>query len=232
MADESSSPDLSRMSFQEFVTFFFDREAGADENWAIGLYSFDWWRVASPRIMVRHMTFLFEHFTEVSSKYSLQQINAGMWAMLGEPFRLEEFLWQPALPLSDRLACVRSMYSVYSQFVSKSQVKVMENCFSMWFDQVANSFWFKLECERKIKEGDVTALDRDARALLDAMFETLERILALPDRRTQWFALHGLGHLHHPDVRQLVQDFIDHNRSELSEEGLKWAEQCRDGTVM
>jgi hypothetical protein len=64
------------------------------------------------------------------------------------------------------------------------------------------------------------------------MFDTLSKILALPDDRTQGYALHGLGHLHHPGVCKLVQDFLDKNRSEMSDDGIRWVEQCRDGIVM
>jgi hypothetical protein len=64
------------------------------------------------------------------------------------------------------------------------------------------------------------------------MFQTLSRILALSDPRAQEYALHGLGHLHHPEVRNLVQGFLDKHRDEFPPEGIRWVEQCRDGTVM
>jgi hypothetical protein len=60
------------------------------------------------------------------------------------------------------------------------------------------------------------------------MFETLKRILDLPHTETQRCALHGLGHLHHPEVRETVQHYIDANQSQFP---LSWLEQCRDGTV-
>jgi hypothetical protein len=64
------------------------------------------------------------------------------------------------------------------------------------------------------------------------MFVTLQEILDLPDLRTKSYALHGLGHLHHPGVRPLIQKHIDQNKDQFSAEGLRWVEQCRDGTVM
>jgi hypothetical protein len=39
----------------------------------------------------------------------------------------------------------------------------------------------------------------------DVMFETLVQILALPSEACQEAALHGLGHLHHPDSEKAVQ---------------------------
>jgi len=56
--------------------------------------------------------------------------------------------------------------------------------------------------------------------------------LELPDERCQGYALHGLGHLDHPGVRETVQCFIDTHRAELAPSEVAWLEQCRDGTVM
>jgi hypothetical protein len=42
--------------------------------------------------------------------------------------------------------------------------------------------------------------------------------------------LHGLGHLHHPEVQRTVQHYIDSNTNK-SEFAVAWLEQCRDGTV-
>jgi hypothetical protein len=156
-----------------------------------------------------------------------------VWAMLGPfPFVLHNHLWFPTVQLPARLACIRSMYFVFSDFVSKSQAQVMENCFDMWWDLVASGFWEYLRFGEKIQQGDVTRLNHEHRALLDSMFDTLSQILALPDERTHGYALHGLGHLHHPGVRKLVQNFINENRAKMSDEGILWVERCRDGTVM
>ena len=45
-------------------------------------------------------------------------------------------------------------------------------------------------------------------AMQDVMFETLARILELDSPRCQGDALHGLGHLHHPETEQLVERYI------------------------
>jgi hypothetical protein len=99
----------------------------------------------------------------------------------------------------------------------------------MWWDFVCGDFWSQ---SGMTKNPDPAKLTPRARALLDAMFVTLKEILELPDARTQGYALHGLGHLHHPQVRALVQAFIHAHNSELTPEGLRWVESCRDGTVM
>jgi hypothetical protein len=238
MNGDSPLFDLSQMNFDEFVSLFFNHDVATDEFWqwdpdlANPSYLGDK-GVAAPHIIVEHMTRLFTDFAQIASKFSLSQINAGIWAMFGpHPFVLHKYLWFPTIPLAARAACIRSMYCVYSNFVSKSQVQVMENCFSMWWDFVATGFWEYLGFIKEISEGDVARLNLEQRALLDSMFDTLSKILVLPDDRTQGYALHGLGHLHHPDVPRLVQNFLDKNRSEMSDDGIRWVEQCRDGTVM
>jgi hypothetical protein len=75
-------------------------------------------------------------------------------------------------------------------------------------------------------------LSKDMQAVLDSMFETLKDILELADLRCEQYALHGLGHLHHPGVKELVQKYIDKHKGEMDPEDLTWLEQCRDGTVM
>jgi hypothetical protein len=163
--------------------------------------------------------------------------------IIGLDFVLVKHLWDNSIALNDRIECIRSMYFVYSDFVVKSDVEIMENCFDMWWDMVAASFWFQTDFlessgppewhfSRRVCHGEVSKLDRNSRELLDAMFETLQRILELPNHRTQRFALHGLGHLHHPGVHDLVQRYIDDHKNEFADDGVKWMEQCRDGRVM
>lgn len=239
MDDDSSVFDLSQLNFDEFVSFFFNHDMDTDEHWwhdseLIGFNDFNEKGVESPRVIVEHMTRLFTNFAEVASKFSLQQINVGIWAMLsgGGPFVLQKRLWLPSTPLRERQECVRSMYLVYAHYVAKSKVDVMENCFLMWWDLVAGGFWQQLYFDEKITDGNVAALNQEQRAVLDTMFETLSRMLLLPDARTQHCALHGLGHLHHPGTRDLVQRYLDENRDQLTPDGLRWIEKCRDGTVM
>jgi hypothetical protein len=51
----------------------------------------------------------------------------------------------------------------------------------------------------------------------DVMFLTLSDILALDSTICRGAALHGLGHLHHPDTDQLVQRYLRQNPALSSE---------------
>ena len=240
MADGNARTlDLSSKAFEEFVSFFFDREVVADDKQfyyflrdASG-QQYDDAASSRPSVVVAYLTGLFSEFGKIAPKYSLSQVDQGIWGIFGENLRLYELLWDPSVPLENRIQCIQSMYSVYSDFVSTSKVEMMVNCFDMWWDMILHGFWFQPKLfEQRTEMGDISKLDTESRLLLDVMFETLKQILDLPDARTQGYALHGLGHLHHPAVRETVQKFIDNHRTALTEQGLRWLEQCRDGTVM
>jgi hypothetical protein len=49
--------------------------------------------------------------------------------------------------------------------------------------------------------------------LQDVFFQTLAKILAIDSETCQGAALHGLGHLHHPQTKELIQRFIDEHPS-------------------
>lgn len=238
--------DLSVRTFEEFVEFFFARQVVTLDS-PLGCMvdevvhkgrDFDEAVPSSPEVVLGHITGLFAEFGRIAPNYSLRQVNQAIWTILGPDLEIPELLFDATLPLSKQLECIRAMYHVYSDFVARSKVEVMENCFDMWWDLLAHDFWFqrrfydRREHAIPIEMGEVSKLDSEARTTLDVMFDTLKRILDLPDARTQRFALHGLGHLHHPDVKRTVQRFIDEHKCNFTDEERKWIEECRDGTVM
>jgi hypothetical protein len=237
LPDELRNLDLSAKAFDEFVQFFFARRVVPDkEQFDYFLTDLDGQQYdeaipSSSEVVVDYMTKLFSEFGQIATKYSMAQVDQAVWGILGENLRLYEFLFDTSVPLPNRLECVRSMYCVFSDFVAKSEADPDPDLsgFFMWWDLVLHGFWtpprpFVAGTYR----GDASKLDSESLVLLDVMFETLKRILDLPHTETQRCALHGLGHLHHPEVHDTVQHYIDANKSEFP---LAWLEQCRDGTV-
>ena len=190
--------------------------------------------VKNPERLLEHFTKLCLHFPEIAAHYTLQQIDQGIWFLLSEPIRCGAYFANPAIPSKLKDACIRSMFNVYSRFVGKSKIEVMENCFDMWWDLICKAYWSELKYGRATTAGkvDSESLTAENKFVLDAMLETLTKILQLQDDRCIGYALHGLGHLHHPDVKAVVQNFINQNRDRIPKEGLLWVEACRDGTVM
>lgn len=236
MTDEPVSFDLSSETFDGFVEFFFARKVVSDDGQFELFFSdlqgrtHQFREALNPALLVEYMTRLFTNFAEIARRYSVMQIDQGLWGMMGSNFTLHELLWDETIDLEKRLDCIRSMFHVFGDFVAQSQIPDRSTYFFMWWDEVAKSLWWTPR--PKIEEGDVAKLSTESRALLDAAFETLKSILEIPNTLTQRSALHGLGHLHHPGVQAAVQSYMDSGRSLLDPDELPWVEQCRDGKAL
>ena len=224
------STDVSELQFEEFVRFFFSRPllaAGAsftDTFCPNDTPS----QFAHAAQVVRHVGAMCIAFRDIGRRFELPQINQGLWAMftVGE-FELQRTLWNDAIPLAERLACLHSMRLPYLEFVAGHPAPVMENVFDMWWDMLLSSFWTQQGTPHHYGR-----LDSNGRAIADTVFEVLDTILSSDDPRCQWYALHGLGHLHHPHVPERVMRFMHEHANELEPADVAWLEQCRDGTVM
>jgi hypothetical protein len=113
------------------------------------------------------------------------------------------------------------MYSVFSDFVVLSNVKPRDTGLYMWWDLILFAFWGKQTYQRKLPGKSYQLLSEEDRTLVDAMFETLVEILKLDNDTTKSCALHGLGHLHHPGVPAVVQEYIDGHSSGLDPDAIK-----------
>ena len=253
MKEESKNLDLSAFTFDEFVEFFFARNTLPDKE----LHKYlstdldgeecDDFVPSSPIRLVDHLTKLMSTFASVASKYTPAQVDQAIWG-LWSIRRLQQFLFERTVPLEARVGCLRAMTHVYTDYVSKREKdpdRDDDGGIWMWWDLIVQDFWVDLSCEmfpltypldpqayHKVETAyreDPSTIDSDSRALLDAMFETLTAILAIPNRSSRQSALHGLGHLYHPKVHDTVQRFIDSNPTGFE---LKWLEQCRDCSVL
>jgi hypothetical protein len=222
--------DVSELDLEEWLRFFFERRLLASHESFTGAFCPNdvLLQTAHPLRIVEHLDALCTRFAEIGRRYPLQQINQGIWAMLsaGE-FELQRNLWSSTIPLESRLACIRSMRVPYLGFVAGHPATTMENCFDMWWDLLLGSFW-----SQHGSHYDYGRLNSAEQRIVDAVFETLDAVLNDTDSRCQGYALHGLGHLHHPGVPGRVGRFIEDHRGELTQVELKWLEQCRDGIVM
>jgi catechol 2,3-dioxygenase-like lactoylglutathione lyase family enzyme len=227
---------LSSKTFEEYVRFFFDRAVVPDDehfNWYLTDLDgakYDEIDRSEPAVLVGYMTRLFSDFAAIVAGYSPAQVDQGVWGIWGEAVRSYELVFDTSVPLSQRLACIRSMYVVYKDCVPTFPAAPGLSGFNMWWDLLLHGFWTApREFVHGTYRGDFSKLDEESRIMLDEMFETLKLILTLPNHECQHAALHGLGHLHHPQVPQLVQQVIDSGSTEFR---LKWLEDCRDGNVL
>jgi len=225
--NQPANVDLARLSLGEFIQFFFDHPETeqfwyADPHYALADIS-----ISSP-LLLDHLTSLFQNFAAATSRYSPAQISHGIWAVFSPSFSLLDILWDPTIALEKRTQCIHSMAALFADYVSANDAESLQRCFYMWWHIGVTGFWTH---QGQFETLDVSQLNPEAASLLETIFETLKQILAVPDPRVQGYALHGLGHLQHPGVRDLVQHYIDQNKDRFTEEHVQWMEQCRDGVV-
>jgi hypothetical protein len=154
-------------------------------------------------------------------QFAASQINQGLWMLLGERVNFGEYLVETTIPLDSRLQCLSAMKDVYSGYVAGFSGPV-ENVFLMWWHLIiASAGW-----------GENLIVNDEDQHLRSQAFTVLTEILAIPDPVCQRCALHGLGHLGHPERPRVVDEWLTENRPLLTPDTTAWVEQCRDGSVM
>jgi hypothetical protein len=245
--------DLSALSYPQFLDFFFDRPiVGNEEQYDVFRAGFDGFIASNPATVVAHLQAMCLGFSGLTKVYSHEELNQGLWAVFGAGISCEQHLFDPTVDLGLRIACVESMYLPFRDVVARSAIRKCDSFYWMWWDMILHTFWDKAEGHqidysallKYGKEGlkrfyetllangfDYSALSLDLKQVHEAMYQTLLTILALDHTACQWSALHGLGHLRHPLGREVVQSYLDAHRSGLTDEDVRWVEDCRDGKI-
>lgn len=199
--DDYDPYDLRNATFGEFVGFLFDREVvpismqenGAPKPW--------YWRAEvafDPTQIASFYIALFTTPNTVLENYSSEQLNQGFWAIQSSNLQcgIPEVIWDQALPFDIRESCVRSMFHLYEQLFSKIS---LETAADMWWDSLAYDWDCGIRARGKGGEDE---------QMQDVMFDTLGKILRLPSEECQMAALHGLGHLRHPETSPLIGAYL------------------------
>jgi hypothetical protein len=227
-AEQMSEIDLSDFSYEEWVAFFFRRDVDpSGDLWDDYEFAFE---PRQPDRLISHLTCLCRHFSTLPTQYTWGQIDQAVWAILMRPAQMADMLMRSDVPLNSRTDCIHAMYHVYADVITTLDPAIpMENCFDMWWDIVAKAF---CSGEGHYDDSPFRPDDADARRMHDAILSTVVQILQLGEVRCEHAALHGLGHLQHPDGAKIVQEYIDKHSEDLTPDGLAWLIECRDGTVM
>ena len=210
--------DLIKCSFDEFVTFLFERpvpsgessfaevaRSGETDKWNPWYYdshvSFD------PFCLCDHYSRLFREPRFLVDRFSRSQLEQGFWAAQSPTLECSAYhlTWNREVSFEVREECVRSMYFLFRElFIDEP----LQTSVCMWWD----SFCYGWHCgNRKRSRGGEDLL------MQDVMFETLSRILALESDICQGAALHGLSHLHHPQTETIIERYLS-NHPSLSDE--------------
>lgn len=214
MIDGYTRYDLRRTSFEDFIAFLFAKEVppmGED-----GVRGNPWYWSAivefEPLRVVCDYTRLFAYPRFLLEQYSREQLEQGFTAIHGPSLEvgLASLLWERQVPFAIRENCVRSMYSLFAKLFAEDG---LDSASEMWWDSIAYD-WDGGNRSR--------ANGGEDKAMQDVMFETLSKILALPQAQCQFAALHGLGHLHHPETLDLIGNYLARN-PDISEELKEYA---------
>jgi hypothetical protein len=174
--------DSRGYSFEEWLRFVFDHPV-ADPAWNLAP---DIEIVSDPRSEVGFATRLFQDPVRSLRAYSREQVNQGLWLLLCH--QLCEWLWDDEIPLQLRLECIGAMPTFFREIIA---VRPVGDVDYMWWDLIKP---FEEEPDR---------------AVVEAMFQSLRDVLSIPDRECQRSALHGLGHIEHDKIEELIRDYLD-----------------------
>jgi hypothetical protein len=229
--DETWEFDLSTLNYPQFLATFFDHPIADDKYDAFwpGICSYV---ATNPTLAASHLRDMCRDFAELPKIYAEEQLDQGLWMILGPVIRYPRFCFDPAIDIAMRIDAIESMYIPFRDVVALHTGDIKDTFYWMWWDEILfSSFWEDDWRQGSGRAYDYAALTHDRKKMGEVILRTLLRILALDHRGCQWCALHGLGHLHYPSGRAIVQGYLDAHGSECTDEDVKWIEGCRDGRV-
>jgi len=111
---ESVRVDLTNVSFDEFITFLFDREVSSDAEKRDPWY----WHVETtfdPAVICAYYMRLFQEPEFLSTRFSKAQLETGFWAIQGPNLNCSAYriIQETDLPFSLREKCIRSMFNLF-----------------------------------------------------------------------------------------------------------------------
>src|SRR5579862_2765031 len=187
--------DITGISFDSFVSFIFDRPVPPDGQRQCWYWTTE--ATFDPARLASHYVRLFSQPRFLLDKFSKSQLEQGFWAIPSSTLNcsVQELLWTDNLDFHVRAECVHAMYHLFERLFS---VEHLETAAHMWWDALC----FDWQCGNRSRDRG-----GEDQLMQDVMFETLAQILKLESAQCQADALHGLGHLHHPNTANLIAQF-------------------------
>jgi hypothetical protein len=207
--EQPEALNLKNISFDEFVSLIFHRGAPAEQdNLDTAFYEVE----IDAKKLCSYYVQLFRQPEFLLSQFTKQQLEDGFWAIMGNTHEWSagNLIDYSDAPLASRKECIESMAILFERlFVNEP----LDTSVHMWWDPLCYA-WHS--GNRKRENGGEDS------ELQDIFFHTLVKVLALDSWICQGAALHGLGHLHHPNTAEVVRRFIEDHPS-LTEEQIAYA---------
>jgi len=155
---------------------------------------------------------LFRQPEFLLSRFTKDQLEQGFWAIMGHAHEWSagNLIEYSDAPLAIRKECIESMAVLFERLFTDEP---LDTSVHMWWD----SLCYAWHCGNRNRENGGEDLE-----LQDIFFHTLIKVLALDSWICQGAALHGLGHLHHPETPEVVDKFIGEHPT-LTEEQIAYA---------
>ena len=201
--------DLRDATIERFVRSVFDQET-PEEGRKPWYYPHDVSFEIDVRRQLELLAELFRNAAALLADYSPGQIVQGLWCVMGG-VHFESFtglVWDPALPFELRRAVIGGVYGLYDQLLCA-------------YPYHAIDFRHPDDSERPFEGIDYIAPDlllttpfirdeseADQAAVRTAFLELFARLLEHPAPVAQYAALHGLGHLEHPERAATIDRYL------------------------
>lgn len=195
--EQPSHIDLTGISFDDFVSFLFDRGDPPDSEHRDRWYyhvevAFD------PETICGYYVQLFREPEFLLKRFTKSQLEEGFWAIEGPNLECSVYrlVQESDLPASAKEECILSMTVLFERLFAKES---LETSVQMWWDSLCYD-WHSGNRKRELGGED--------ELLQDVFFKALSALLSSDSEICQGAALHGLGHLHHPETPRLIERYI------------------------
>ena len=209
--EEPEREDLSNMSFDEFVSLIFEEATPPDAEKTELSFRYVGVEIDAKRICDYYVR-LFREPEFLLSRFTKQQLEGGFWAIMSHTHEWSagNIIEYSDAPLSSRKECIESMATLFQRlFVNEP----LDTSVHMWWDSLC--YGWHSGVRNRERGGEDSELQ-------DIFFQTLAKVLAVDSWICQGAALHGLGHLHHPQTTHLIERFIAEHPS-LTKEQIAYA---------
>ncbi|HEV3253991.1 MAG TPA: hypothetical protein VG033_06270 [Candidatus Acidoferrales bacterium] len=190
--------DLTNFSFDEFVSFLFNHDVLPKSK------KYDPWYFHvgvefDAKTICAYYVQLFRQPDFLLSRFTKAQLEEGFWAIQGPNLdcSVSRIIHDSDQPLSIRRECIGSMADLFRRLFAKEP---LDSSVQMWWD----SLCYDWHCGNRNRESGGEDLE-----LQDMFFQVLAKVLAIDSWVCQGAALHGLGHLHHPHSKELIERYVE-----------------------
>ncbi len=216
--------DLTQATFEEFLAFHF-------EHWlTVPVPKNVWNRQAhvtfNPAVFYQHYLRLFRDPGFLLTSYPTEALDQGLWEMrYHKPWSVGRIMFSAQVTEAQAETLIRSFYSLFEKLFAVDAL--IQHASFMWWESPLDLF------PPTAGKGDLelrAGYRQGYGKLLHAAFETLTEILRLDSETCQYAALHGLGHLHHPNRERVILSFLIETR--VSRKLRDYAHAAIDGKML